>query len=822
MDFRTFLKSQTEKKLPIIFDGGMGTMIQSRMADVHEPELLNFTHPEIIEAIHTEYVQVGCNIITTNTFGSNPIKLGKQKYSCEEINAQAIALAKKACGTKKDFCGFVALDISSTGKLLAPMGDLSFDDAYASFAETAKTGEKAGADLVLIETMSDLYEAKAAILAVKENTSLPILVSMTFQGNLRTLTGSDVETCVTYLESLGVDALGFNCGGSLEDAKKLADQFLSFASIPVLAQPNAGIPTVEKGKTLFKVSPEEFAATQQELFQEGVTLLGGCCGTTPAHIKAMVRELGLIQQKERDVKDFPTTKICSYGKTVAFGNTPKRGSGPVIIGERINPTGKKKCKEALLAKNMNFVLAEAACQIEQGAAILDVNVGLPGVDEIELMDLSVRTLQKAFDVPLQLDSSEASVLEKAMRYYNGKPLINSVNGKQQVMDEIFPLVKKYGGSVVALCLDEEGIPPTSEGRIAIAEKILAEAEKYGIKKQDILIDTLTLTVSSQQEEALETIKAIGTLKSRYGKEGLKTVLGVSNISFGLPRREIINSHFFSMALYNGLDACIINPLSQDMMNAFNAYNALSGFDKNCLSYIETYTGTQASTELVLKNSNDTLQEREPNSLIDYIVRGYEEKAAEETALLLEKESPLALINEHIVPALDIVGKEYESGKKFLPQLLLSAQTVGKAFELIKEKLQAMGESETSKGKILLATVQGDIHDIGKNIVKAMLENYGYEVFDLGKDVPPEIIVKKALDENIRLIGLSALMTTTVSSMERTISLLRETEKQCGYAFTVMVGGAVLTEDYAKKIGADFYVKDAIASVNCAKKFNFAT
>ena len=832
-DFRLFLEKSLRESRPIIFDGAMGTMIQdSGFTDYLLPEELNSKKPDLIRGIHEAYLASGANVLTANSFGSNGIKLKDASFSAAEAttaaieNLRSLIDARDRSRFKQEV--FAALDMGPTGQLLAPMGRLSFDEAYEAFKESALAAEKAGADLVIIETFSDLYEAKAAILAVKENTSLPIVALMTFQSNFRTLTGSDVETTVCYLESLGVDALGFNCGGSLEEAKTLAKLFLEHANLPLVSLPNAGLPVIEKGQTIFKVGANEFSKVQKEIATMGFSLLGGCCGTKPEHISALVQDLQHFSiPKNNRPSQRRRSSLCSAEKTVyidnSFGST-----GPVIIGERINPTGKKKLKEALLSNDMSYILDEAENQIQAGSHILDVNVGLPGLDEKAKMQEVVAALQKNYATPLQLDSSEPEVLEYAMRYYNGKPLVNSVNGKQKNMDDVFPLVKKYGALVVALCLDEDGIPSTVEGRLSIAKKIYAEAQKYGIRAEDILFDSLTLTLSSQQEEALVTLDAIKAIKKEI--PGAKTVLGVSNISFGLPRRDIINAAFFSMALYAGLDACIINPLSEEMMASFNAYRTIAAFDDKALHFIETYSGTQkisssiankAATKEDLSVSKETEQKSlfAKDDLQTIIIKGQVDKAESCVEKLLEAgKTSLDIIDGCIVPALDIVGKEYESGKKFLPQLLLSAETVSKAFGLIKAELAKTGIQDEAKGTILIATVEGDIHDIGKNIVKAMLENYGYEVLDLGKDVSAETICDLAVEKNIRLIGLSALMTTTVLNMEKTIKLLREKEKEMAEKFTIMVGGAVLTEDYAKTIGADFYAKDALASVQIAKKF----
>lgn len=867
-DFRIFLAASIAERIPVFFDGGMGTMIQKTgVVGYSIPEDLNFYHPEIIKDIHHQYLEAGANVLTANSFGANPIKLEEGRFTTEEYITEAIKLQKESIEeyenshpeTKgKHFCSW---DSGQIGKLLEPMGTLTFDEAYEAFKECALIAEKAGADLAIIETMSDLYEVKSAVLAIQENTKLPVVTTMTFQSNLRTLTGADVLTCVTYLESLHVDVLGFNCGGSLDEDEKLADEFCRYAHIPVLSQPNAGLPVVVNGKDVFKVEPEEFSESQLKNFAKGVSLLGGCCGTTPGHIKAVadkIKSKGLkISDADRSLGN--NTYICSYNKAIQVGGS----AGPRIIGERINPTGKKKCKEALQNKDMNFILSEAESQINGGAHILDVNTGLPGIDESEMMTLAVKTIQAAFNTPLQLDSSEDKVLEHALRYYNGKALVNSVNGKQEVMDKVLPLIKHYGGSLVALCIDEDGIAPTAEGRVRVAEKIIAEAARYGIPVRDIFIDTLTLTVSSEQKAALETVRAIRILKEKYGSQGIQFVLGVSNISFGLPRRDIINSRFFELALDAGLTAAIINPASQPMMDSYHAYRSLAGFDENCLEYIETYTGTvdpttaKAKEKILLdavadgtisisvntpESSSQTVTPRrapvkpgdaaekknessesrlfadkDEDILIKIIEKGFKDQAAGATEKLLATRQPVEIIDNCIVPALDNVGKDFEKGKKFLPQLLLSAETVSNSFSKIKETMENSGQAQESKGTIVIATVFGDIHDIGKNIVKAMLENYGYEVIDLGKNVPAEEIVETVISRDIKLVGLSALMTTTVANMEETIKQLHKALEENSKECKIVVGGAVLTEDYAERIGADYYSKDAMQTVAIAKE-----
>lgn len=867
-DFRIFLAASIAERIPVFFDGGMGTMIQKTgVVGYSIPEDLNFYHPEIIKDIHHQYLEAGANVLTANSFGANPIKLEEGRFTTEEYITEAIKLQKESIEeyenshpeTKgKHFCSW---DSGQIGKLLEPMGTLTFDEAYEAFKECALIAEKAGADLAIIETMSDLYEVKAAVLAIQENTKLPVVTTMTFQSNLRTLTGADVLTCVTYLESLHVDVLGFNCGGSLDEDEKLADELCRYAHLPVLSQPNAGLPVVVNGKDVFKVEPEEFSESQLKNFAKGVSLLGGCCGTTPGHIKAVadkIKSKGLkISDADRSLEN--NTYICSYNKAIQVGGS----AGPRIIGERINPTGKKKCKEALQNKDMNFILSEAESQINGGAHILDVNTGLPGIDESEMMTLAVKTIQAAFNTPLQLDSSEDKVLEHALRYYNGKALVNSVNGKQEVMDKVLPLIKHYGGSLVALCIDEDGIAPTAEGRVRVAEKIIAEAARYGIPVRDIFIDTLTLTVSSEQKAALETVRAIRILKEKYGSQGIQFVLGVSNISFGLPRRDIINSRFFELALDAGLTAAIINPASQPMMDSYRAYRSLAGFDENCLEYIETYTGTvdpttaKAKEKILLdavadgtisisvntpESSSQTVTPRrapvkpgdaaekknessesrlfadkDEDILIKIIEKGFKDQAAGATEKLLATRQPVEIIDNCIVPALDNVGKDFEKGKKFLPQLLLSAETVSNSFSKIKETMENSGQAQESKGTVVIATVFGDIHDIGKNIVKAMLENYGYEVIDLGKNVPAEEIVETVISRDIKLVGLSALMTTTVANMEETIKQLHKALEENSKECKIVVGGAVLTEDYAERIGADYYSKDAMQTVAIAKE-----
>ena len=788
----------------LFFDGGMGTMLQKNGLKGGEiPETLNITNPELIEKIHTEYLEAGADIITSNTFGANPLKAEELCQDVCELAQKGIEIAK-ACAKKystQQKPRFVAFDMGPTGKLLEPLGDLSFDECYESFKTVAITAEKSGADLVIIETMSDTLEAKAAVLAVKENTNLPIFCTMTFDENGKTLTGADVVVMCAILEGLGADCIGINCGLGPKQITAMMEELAKYASIPIMAQPNAGLPQIVDGKTVYDVSPEEFGRECENIAAMGASVLGGCCGTTPDHIRKLIECCSTYKPK---VTDKPFTVVASYSKAVFLDNRP------VIIGERINPTGKKKFKEALKNQDIDYILNEAFSQTEAGADILDVNVGLPEIDECSTMEKAVKAISSAVNLPLQIDSSDPKTLERALRIYNGKPMVNSVNGKQESLDEILPIVKKYGGVLVGLCLDENGIPSDAEGRVEIARKITNEAAKYGIMKKDLVMDALTLTISAQQQESTQTIKALKTIKEELG---IKTVLGVSNISFGLPRRELVNSTFFAMALNNGLDACIINPCADSMMNTYRAYRALAGIDENCADYVSAYAGTKAQTTVISSEEKSTTkQSTEP--LYDIIVKGLKDQAAEATTNTLSQKEPMEIINGIIIPALDYVGSQFEKGIMFLPQLMMSADTVKNSFAVIKEYIQSHGEKQESKGKILIATVKGDIHDIGKNIVKVLLENYGYDVFDLGKDVPPEKIVEVLKAEDIHLCGLSALMTTTVVSMEETVKLIR----QNGLDVKVFVGGAVLNKDYADMIGADAYCKDALASVNFANAF----
>ena len=761
------------------FDGGMGTMLQAAGLKAGQlPETLNITNKDMILAVHRAYADAGCEYITANTFGANCLKF--ENY--DEIIKAGIELAKSV-GKK------VLLDIGPTGKLLKPMGELALDDAIDVFAKTVIAG-KDGADAVLIETMSDTYEIKAAVLAAKENCDLPVIVTMIFDEKGRLLTGADIKTAVTMLEGLGVDVIGLNCGLGPKQMIKYVKELRKWTSLPIAVQPNAGLPVSVNGKTVFNVEPAEFAQDMKEIAELGVSYLGGCCGTTPEHIRQMIALCKDIPANVPEPKNY--CLVSSYSETVDLGKRPK------IIGERINPTGKKLFKEALRRNDIDYIIKEGIAQRDAGAHILDVNVGLPEIDECKMMEDAVYNLQAVLPTPLQIDTTNIAALERALRIYNGKPMLNSVNGKQKNMEEIFPLAKKYGSVVVCLCLDENGIPETAEGRIAVAEKIIKTAEEYGIDKKDLIVDALTMTISTDKNNARETLKAVKYIRETLG---VNTVLGVSNISFGLPQRDVINTAFFTLALQSGLSAGIINPKSSSMMNAYYSFNALAGFDDNCTEYIESVTETQQAVQ----ETNVTLHTA--------IVKGMKDEAGVCAKELLKDTAPLDVINTHIIPALDEVGAGFEQNKIFLPQLLMSADSAKAAFDVIKEYMILNNAEEKTGNKIVLATVHGDIHDIGKNIVKVLLSNYGFDVIDLGKDVPEETVLQAVTQNDVKLVGLSALMTTTVPAMEKTIKLLHENTDA-----KVLVGGAVLTKSYAKMINADWYAKDAMESVRIAKAF----
>lgn len=775
----------------LFFDGGMGTLLQEQGLQAGElPETWNLKNPEPIIQIHKAYLAAGADIILANTFGANRFKYGGD---LEKIVTAGVANAKKAVAEsgKK---AYVALDIGSTGKLLKPMGTLDFEEAVGVFAEIIRVGEKAGADLILIETMSDTYELKAAVLAAKENSTLPIMATVIFDESKKMLTGASPQVVVSLLEGLGVDALGINCGLGPKQMKEIVKELLKYASIPVIVNPNAGLPRSENGKTVFDVGAEEFAEDMEEIVTMGAWFAGGCCGTTPAHIQAMV-------EKCKEITPVPITPK-NYTFVTSYSTAVELGGRPVIIGERINPTGKSKFKQALRNHNIDYILEEGVKQEDSGAHILDVNVGLPEIDEAAMMETIVYELQSIMPIPLQIDTTNMEAMERALRIYNGKPMINSVNGKAEIMEQVFPLVKKYGGVVVGLALDEDGIPDTTEGRLAIAEKIYQTGEKYGISRKDIVIDALVMTMSTNNESAKITLDTVKEITARGGK----TVLGVSNISFGLPQRELINAAFFTMAMNNGLSAGIINPNAKAMRQAYDTFCVLGGYDAQCMNYIENYAVTDAPNAAA-KPAAAKL------NLTDSIIKGLKDQVYRATEEELKTKEPMEIINGELVPALDVVGQGFEKGTMFLPQLLMSAEAAKAGFEAIRQYVQSHGEAQEKKATIVIATVKGDIHDIGKNIVKVLLENYGYEVIDLGKDVPPEKIVETVVDKHAPLVGLSALMTTTVVNMEESIKELHKEAPWC----KIMVGGAVLTQEYADMIGADFYGKDAMQSVYYAER-----
>lgn len=795
------IREDLGKKL-LFFDGGMGTLLQERGLKPGElPEVWNLKHGEVVSAIHQAYIEAGSDIILTNTFGANALKFHDDRYSVKEVIEAAISHVKTA--VKKGADGrkiYTALDVGPTGKLLKPMGDLAFEEAYEAFKEVMIYGEAAGADLIHIETMSDTYEIKAAVLAAKENTKLPVFVTAVFDERQKLLTGADIPAFVSLLEGLRVDALGVNCGLGPKQMIPIVEKLQQYASVPVIVKPNAGLPKQKDGKTVYEIEPDVFAEMMEEIVKEGASIIGGCCGTTPAHLKELTERCRNISLKKMEKKSF--TIISSYGQTVVLGK------GSKIIGERINPTGKKRFKQALKDHDMDYILKEGIIQEDHGAHILDVNVGLPDIDEVSMMTEAVTALQSVTSLPLQIDTVNPEAMEKALRIYNGKAMVNSVSGKQESMDTVFPLIQKYGGVVIGLTLDENGIPETVEGRLHIAKKIIDEAAKYGIEKKDIVIDALAMTISSEPQGALVTLETLRRVRQELE---VHTVLGVSNISFGLPSRPIINSNFYTMAMFNGLSAGIINPSSEEMMKSYYAYHALMNLDENCSRYIENY-GTQVSEVMSAKPTENG----KPDSgmtLHSAIERGLKDEAERLARELVKEQKPLDIINAELIPALDSVGKGFEKGTVFLPQLLMSADAAKGAFDVLKERMASEEDGVKKKEKVILATVKGDIHDIGKNIVKVLLENYSFDVIDLGKDVAPEKILEEAQKQNVCLVGLSALMTTTVVSMEETIRLLNEQLPEC----KVMVGGAVLNQEYADMIGADFYGKDAMQSVYYAQE-----
>ena len=797
-------------------DGGTGTILQSKGLRGGElPETWNLKRPEDIIDLHCGYLRAGCDIFNTNTFGANALKFPD---TLEQIVTEAVRLAQEARRRTGREDAYIALDLGPTGKLLEPLGDLPFERAVELFAEVVRYGSAAGADLVLIETMSDSYEAKAAVLAAKENCDLPVCITVTFDDKGKLLTGGSVDSTVALLEGLRVDALGVNCGLGPDQMVPIVKRLTEVCSIPIIVNPNAGLPRTEGGRTVYNVGPEEFSLRMEEIAAMGVHVVGGCCGTTPEHIRRTAERVKKLPFKEPVRKS--RTAVTSFSQCVEIGKVP------VIIGERINPTGKKKFKQALRDNDIEYILQEGLRQEDSGAHILDVNVGLPEIDEPAMMEQVITRLQSVIALPLQIDTTDPAALERGMRLYNGKPMVNSVNGKKESIETVFPLVRKYGGVLVALVLDEDGIPDNAEGRIRIARRIYEAADKYGVPREDIVIDGLAMTISSDTSSALVTLETLRRVREELHGH---TILGVSNISFGLPRRALINSYFLAMALQSGLSAAIMNPGNEDMMDAYRAYCALADLDPQCMRFIETYAGTQDRTPGSSSSASSGTNQaggasagesaagvRRPGgtaqmSLSESVLRGMAESAAVAARKALGTIHPLELINRDLIPALDQVGKGFEKGTVFLPQLLMSAEAAKAAFEVVKDSLK--GEKQEVKGRIILATVKGDIHDIGKNIVKVMLENYGFEVIDLGKDVAPETVVDTAIREKIALVGLSALMTTTVVSMEETIKLLHEKKPDT----KVVVGGAVMTQEYADAIRADCYAKDAMATVHYAEE-----
>ena len=784
-----------------MLDGGMGTMLQAYGLEPGEPPaLLAVTNPELITSIHRQYVEAGADILYANTFGTNRYKLEGYGYSPGQIIDSAIKAARAAC--KEDT--LVALDVDPLGELLEPMGTLTFEEAYDAFCEVVKQGEASGADLIVIETMTDLYEVKAAVLAAKEQTNLPVMVSMTFEETGRTFTGTSIECMTAVLEGLGVDAVGINCSLGPVEIFPLAEKMCQLTDLPVFVKPNAGLPDPRTGA--YTIGPEEFARAMAEYRHLGIAMAGGCCGTTPDYIARMKAVFAGMERKQRT----PSARescVCSATNCAAIDHV-------TVIGERINPTGKKRLKQALIEEDYDYLLSQAVQQADAGAQVLDVNVGIPDIEEARVLPAVVKKIQAVTDLPLQIDSSDPAAIEAALRVYNGKAIVNSVNGEEKSLSSILPVVKKYGAAVVGLTLDENGIPSKAEDRLAIAGRILKRTMDLGIPKKDVFIDCLTLTASAQQAEVKETLKAVRMVKEELG---LHTVLGVSNISFGLPCRPLVNRTFLALAMENGLDLPIINPNDEDMMGTIFAFEMLHNRDENARNFIERYHDVSLGT--MTRGSDDSgtrsggMPEGTENELFHALEKGMKGETVHAVQKLLETKDEMTVVNDYLIPALDKVGQGFEKGTIFLPQMMQAATAAQGGFEVIKERLAASGKAGVSKGQVVIATVKGDIHDIGKNIVKVIMENYGFEMIDLGRDVPAETIVNTVVEKNIQLVGLSALMTTTLKSMEETIAAVRAAAPDCKF----LVGGAVLTPDYAEKIGADYYCKDAMKSVEAAKE-----
>ena len=772
----------------LFLDGAMGTMLQrGGMKPGELPELLNLTNPALLEGIHRQYIEAGSQVIYANTFGANSRKLRRTEHTVAEVVAAGVAAAKRAA---EGAGALVALDIGPLGELLEPMGTLTFEAAYDQFAEIVRAGAKAGADLAVIETMTDLYEAKAALLAVKENSDLPVMVTMSFDETGRTFTGCTVASMARTLEGLGADAIGLNCSLGPKQVLPMLRELCANTRLPVIAKPNAGLPDPVDGH--YDLTPAAFAEAMVEAVKAGVSIVGGCCGTDPAYIRALHEAVKDMTPGERRYE--PCGFVCTP-------TMPVRLDGVRVIGERINPTGKKRFQQALLENDLDYIVDIAVAQMDAGAAILDVNVGHPGVDEVAMLPRVIKKIQEAVDLPLQLDSSNPDALEAGLRVYNGKPAVNSVNGKPEVLRRVLPMVRKYGAAVVGLTLDEDGLPDSADKRVAIAERIVEAAGQQGIPREDVWIDCLTLTVSAQQEQAEETLTAVRRVTRELG---LHTVLGVSNISFGLPNRPLLTQTFLIRAIDSGLTLPIINPNQKEMMDAVAACRVLSGEDVESRDYVARFAGQQQEAP---KPAGSSL------TLDEAIIRGLRGEAGKLAKAALETEDELALVEKHLIPALDRVGEDYEKGVVFLPQLLSAAQAAQSVFEVVRASLAEKGGTPEKKGRLLIATVRGDIHDIGKNIVRTVLENYGYDVLDLGRDVPPETILRTVREQGIRLVGLSALMTTTLPAMEETIRQLRTLPEPP----VIMVGGAVVTPEYARQMGADYYSKDARQSVEIARK-----
>ena len=800
------------RKKRYVLDGGMGTMLQSAgMSPEETTTEFGLAHPEILTQIHKKYIEAGADIVYASTFGTNRFKK-KEIGECTlqeavRIQVQAAVKAKEIMAAQGREVA-VAIDLGPLGELLEPMGTLSFEDAYDAFREVIQAGCDL-ADLIVIETMTDLYEVKAAVLAAKETCDLPVVVTMTFEENGRTFTGVSLEAMALTLEGLGVDAMGINCSLGPVEIFPMAEKLRSLTDLPLVIKPNAGLPDPETGA--YDITCDQFVEKMEDFLKLGIELIGGCCGTTPEYIEGLAKiaaKFGGTEDSAKPSEEKKTLQVCS-------GNTVVTVDHVTVIGERINPTGKKRLKQALLDEDFDYILSQAIEQIDAGAEILDVNVGVPSLDDVKMLPLVIKKLQSITGLPLQIDSGNPEAIEAALRVYNGKAIVNSVNGEEKVMENILPLVKKYGAAVVGLTLDENGIPNKAEDRFAIAKRILERALEYGIPRENVIIDCLTLTASAQQKEVVETLKAVRMVKEQLG---LKTALGVSNISFGLPLRPIINRTFLTMAMECGLDLPIINPNSEDMMASIFAFHVLHNIDENATAFIERYGDAALETSKISQKKDISVTGSSANGDGSYdifycIEKGMKADTVVAVEKLLQDHTEMELVNDFLIPALDKVGQGFEKGTIFLPQMLQAATAAQAGFDIVKTKLAESDKETVSLGQVVIATVKGDIHDIGKNIVKVIMENYGFQMIDLGRDVPPETIVETVKEKNIKLVGLSALMTTTLKSMEETIVAVKEAAPDC----KVMVGGAVLTADYAEKIGADYYCKDAMKSVEAAQE-----